>query len=317
MEGQPYIPVPHVSPALRHIRLSVTVCAWIVGLALFVQVFTWAMVNYTDMRTTRIEPVHKEYQPTVVRKTTPRQRPGVRSLTGVEPKPNEEPAPAHAAGEAAGASAPAADINQSPSRFDIWFRVQHSLALAAGVAGCLALAVQLAVGTVVSAGASIYGIRRVVSAQAWSMALLGLCLPWNRLAAEFPFGGVFTTYEAMTTASDAYTQGLATALPGLLFYGRFFLLPAAAIAATALIGLRFASGIETGIVASGPTPEELAIEAEASNRKAGSLLGAGRIGGALETTLKTAAAAAIKPDPFVAAAPRAVVADDPPSRRPI
>lgn len=311
MEGQPYIPVPHVSPALRHIRLSVTVCAWVLGLALFLQVLTWALVNYTDIRTVRIEPVQKEYQPTVVRKAPPRQRPGVRSLTGVEPKMPEEhaPAPAQAAAET-----PAADVNRGASRFDIWLRAQHQLALAAGVAGCLALVAQLAVGTVVAAGASIYGLRRVVSAQAWSLVLLGLCLPWNHLAAEFPFGGVFTTYDAMTAASDAHAQGLPGAMPGMLFYGRFFLLPAAAGAATALIGLRFACGVETGIVASGPTPEELAIEAEASNRKAGSLLGAGRIGGALEATLKTAS---IKPDSFVAAAPRAMAGEDPHSRRPI
>lgn len=313
MEGRPHIPVPHVSPALRHIRLSVTVNAWIVGLSLFVQVLTWALVNYTDMRVARIEPAAKEYQPTVVRKT-PAKRPEVRSLTGYEPP--HEPPPAEAAPVAAN-DQPPPDANRATSRYDVWFRVQHQVALVTGVAGCLALVVNLAIGTVVAAGASIYGVRRVVSAQAWSMALLALCLPWDRLAAEFPFGGVFTVYQMMTGASDAYALGSPSAMPGLLFYGRFFLLPAAAIAATTLIGLRFASGIETGIVATGPTPEELAIDAEASNRKAGSLMGAGRIGGALESTLKSAAAAAMKPDPFVVAAPRTVAMDDPPSRRPI
>ncbi len=314
MEGRPHIPVPHVSPALRHIRLSVTVSAWIVGLSLFVQVLTWALVNYTDMRMARVEPAVKEYQPTVVRKT-PTKRAEVRSLTGYEPRHEEEP-PDQAAPIPANAQ-PAPDPNQATSRYDVWFRSQHQVALVTGIAGCLALVVHLAVGTVVAAGASIYGMRRVVSAQAWSMALLALCLPWDRLAVEFPFGGVFTTYQHMTAASDAYAAASPNAMPGLLFYGRFFLLPAAGIAATALVGLRFASGIETGIVATGPTPEELAIDAEASNRKAGSLLGAGRIGGALENTLKTAAAAAMKPDPFVAAAPRAVALDEPPSRRPI
>jgi len=313
MEGQPHIPVPHVSPALRHVRLSVTVCAWIVGLALFVQVFTWAMVNYTDMRVVRIEPARKDYQPTVVRKSTPR-RSNVHSLTGYEPRTDEETA---ATDTPVLEAVPPIDLNQTVSRYDVWFRVQHQIALVLGIAGCLALVMQLAVGTVVAAGASIFGMRRVVSAQAWSMALLALCLPWDRLAAEFPFGGVFCTYAAMTASSDTYTAGGPGAMPGLLFYGRFFLLPVAAIAATTLIGLRFSSGIETGIVASGPTPEELAIEAEASNRKAGSLMGAGRIGGALENTLKTSAVAALKPDPFVAAAPRTAAFDDPPSRRPI
>lgn len=315
MEGRPHIPVPHVSPALRHIRLSVTVSGWIVGLSLFVQVLTWALVNYTDMRLVRVEPAAKEYEPTVVRKTPPK-RPEVRSLTGYEPRAAEEE-PVEAAAPIRANIEPAPDANRATSRYDVWFRVQHQVALVTGVAGCLALVVNLAVGTVVAAGASIYGMRRVVSAQAWSMALLALCLPWERLAAEFPFGGVFTAYQTMTGASDAYALGSPSAMPGLLFYGRFFLLPAAAIAATTLIGLRFASGIETGIVATGPTPEELAIDAEASNRKAGSLMGAGRIGGALESTLKSAAAAAMKPDPFVVAAPRTVVMDDPPSRRPI
>lgn len=311
MDAQPHIPVPHASPALRHIRLSVTVSAWIVGLSLFLQVFTWAMVNYTDLRVSKIEPVQVDDHPTVVKKTRP-QRGEIRSLTGAENKPdpalsvdpNTEPAP---------------EVNQSSSRFDVWFRVQDQLALAAGIAGVLALCVQLAVGTVVAAGASIYGMRRVVSAQAWSMALLALCLPWERLINEFPFGGVFTGYDTMTMASDAYTAGGPDALPGLIFYGKFFLLPAAALAATALIGLRFSSGVETGIVASGPTPEELAIEAEASNRKAGSLMGAGRIGGALENTLKKAVEPARNPpDPFLTTAPRAAEAmAEPPSRRPI
>lgn len=310
MEGRPHIPVPHASPALRHIRLSVTVSAWVVGLALFVQIFTWALVNYTDLRVSKIEAAKVEYQPTVVQKPKP-QRAEVRSLTGVEPRQADEPAPPAANG-------PPPEVNQSASRFSVWFRLQHQLALAAGVAGVLALCVQLAVGTVVSAGACIGGIRRVVSAQAWSMALLALCIPWNRLVAEFPFSGVFTPYDVMTAASDAYAAGGANAMPALLFFGRFFLLPVAAIAATTIIGLRFASGIETGIVASGPTPEELAIEAEASNRQAGSLMGAGRIGGAFENTIKKAAEAPPKsPTPFVSAKAPVEAVGEPPSRRPI
>ncbi len=311
MESRPQIQTPHASPALRHIRLSVTVCAWIVGLALFVQVLTWALVNYTDLRVANIQPTATEYQPTVVKKTR-QPRGEIRSLTGVEPKPVEEPEIPK--------NEPAPEVNQSASRFNIWFRLQHQLALVAGIAGCLALCVQLAVGTVVSAGAQVFGIRRVVSAQAWSMALLALCLPWQRLASEFPFGGIFTTYDVMAAASDAYGAGAADAMPGLLFYGRFFLLPVATLCATTLVGLRFASGIETGIVSSGPTAEELAIEAEASNRKAGSLMGAGRIGGALESTLKKPATSPVvnPPDPFLAARPQPEPAmAEPPSRRPI
>ena len=311
MDPRTHIPVPHISPALRHIRLSVAVSAWIVGLSLFVQIFTWAMVNYTDLRVSRIEPARADDHPVVVKKARPQRR-EVRSLTGVDPKPEVESI-------AAPNSGPTPEVNQSASRFDVWFRLQDQLGLAAGIAGCLALCVQLAVGTVVAAGASIYGMRRVVSAQAWSMALLALCLPWERLMSEFPFGGVFSNYDAMVMASNAYGAGAAEAMPGLIFYGKFLLLPAAALAATALIGLRFASGIETGIVASGPTPEELAIDAEASNRKAGSLMGAGRVGGALENTLKNAVAPARNPpDPFVASASRpGETMADPPSRRPI
>jgi len=311
MDARPHIPVPHASPALRHIRLSVTVSAWIVGLALFVQILTWAMVNYTDLRIATIEPTPVNDRPTVVKKARP-HRGEIRSLTGVEPRVETEPT------VPANPGLPP-EVNRSPSRFDVWFRVQDQLALAAGIAGCLALCVQLAVGTIVAAGASVYGMRRVVSAQAWSMALLALCLPWERLVSEFPFGGVFTAYDRMTATSDAFAAGGPSALPGLIFYGKFLLLPAAALAATALIGLRFSSGVETGIVASGPTPEELAIEAEASNRKAGSLLGAGRIGGALESTLKKAAEPARNPpDPFVATAPHAAGANaEQPSRRPI
>ncbi len=312
MEGPPHIHTPHASPALRHVRLSVTVCAWIVGLSLFVQIFTWALVNYTDLRVTKIQPTAAEYHPTVVKKTKP-QRGEVHSLTGVEPRPAVEPEVVK--------NAPPPEVNESASRFNVWFRVQHQLALVVGIAGCLALCVQLAVGTVVASGASVYGIRGIVSAQAWSMALLALCLPWQRLAAEFPFGGVFTTYDVMTGASDAFTAGGPEALPSLLFYGKFFLLPVAALAATTIIGLRFAAGIETGIVSNGPTAEELAIEAEASNRKAGSLVGAGRIGGALENTLKKSAAVEpVKnpPDPFIPSRPRAeMVTNEPPSRRPI
>lgn len=311
MDARPHIPVPHASPALRHIRLSVTVSAWLVGLALFVQVFTWALVNYTDLRIATIVPAHIDDHPTVVKKTRP-QRGEIRSLTGVEPRAeSESTVPAN--------PEPPLEVNQSPSRFDVWFRVQDQLALAIGIAGCLALCVQLAVGTIVAAGASIYGMRRVVSAQAWSMALLALCLPWERLISEFPFGGVFTGYDRMTAASEAFAAGATNALPGLIFYGKFLLLPAAALAATALIGLRFSSGIETGIVSAGPTPEELAIDAEASNRKAGSLLGAGRIGGALDSTLKKAPEPVRNPpDPFVASAPRPAEANmEQPSRRPI
>ena len=89
MDARPHIPVPHASPALRHIRLSVTVSAWIVGLSLFDHIFTWAMVNYTDLRVSRIDPAQVDEHPVDLKRARP-PRGEVRSLTGVDPKPEIE-----------------------------------------------------------------------------------------------------------------------------------------------------------------------------------------------------------------------------------
>jgi hypothetical protein len=297
----------------------VTALSWVVGVALIIQMLTWAFANFTSLRYEQLS--GSEVAESAVVVTPKSDRPTVKPRTlslrsklngdtdaaqpesgepTVEQPPNEtaDAGPVHAA-----------DVNRATSRYDTWFRVQHQVALAAGIAGVVALSVQLLLGIVLASNGSIAGIRKIVSAQAWSMVLVALCVPWQRIAPEMTFTGLFSTYSDMTTSSEWYLAGDPLAAPGILFYGRFLLLPAAALGVTILIGLRFAAGADTGIVPAGPTPEELAIEAEASNRKAGSLVpGSGRVGGALLSTMGSSATTASPP-----AAPKPA----PPQRAPL
>ena len=294
LETRTPIPIPHTSPGLNHLRKGVTCSAWVVGLSLAVQIVTWALAAFTDLRYTTLEgSSNHEAVPVVVSGLREREEVeevdssastsvSVHSLSASERE-------ALSSGDHADA-APPPNVNRVRSRCDVWFGLQHQLALICGVAAAFVLAVQTLVGTAVGSGAAIYGLRQVISAQNWALALLALVVPWQRAFADMPFTGVFTGYETMTTEVDAYLADASTSLSGMIFYGRYLILPGAALAATILIGWRFSAGAETGIVLGGMTPEELEIEAEASNRAAGSLFNAGRVGGALQSTLGLAAA---------------------------
>ncbi|MFW5653070.1 MAG: hypothetical protein ACOC0P_03410, partial [Planctomycetota bacterium] len=58
------------------------------------------------------------------------------------------------------------------------------------------------------------GISRVMRAQAWSVMLLFMVLPWRSiLEPTFPFGGILTTYDHVCDAADLYRADLDPNLP--------------------------------------------------------------------------------------------------------
>lgn len=310
---------PQSSETLRYLRFGITVAAWLTGLALLVQVTTWTLVNYTDMRQSELKANTVALVPIVVTHGPRRAaaNPVVGTLGSVT-----------LAGEDAGqVQSEPPDLNLVMTGHDVRFRILHNLARGAGLIGIIILVVQLSMAVSVGAGSGMVGVGRIVVAQTWAVVLLSLALPWQRFLTDFPFQGLFTDYSSMVRASEQAMQGLEPFWESAAFHGRYLLMPGAGMLAVMFIGLGYRGALEGKLL---ERPRRVPfldpkLEAEASQRAAGSLVGFGRAGGALQVltqaqatvapetpaTIGTASAASDPPSP--PASPTA----EPASRRPI
>jgi hypothetical protein len=227
-------PKPHVSDALRHLRVTVVACAVIVGVCISLQTLVWGFVHFTDARWQEVEEVVNEASVSVV--PSPTGQTG--SISGrtmtTQPKPM---------------TTQSVRINRVLSRSDGWFGSIVGLTSTLGLLAAVVLAISMFQGVVIAGGGSVPGVEKAVTASTWSIIVALICAPLGEIVPAFPFSGVFTPYAALTEASEAVRQGLPGAPAGASFYAEHLVLPLIAFAGVIFIVTHFLAGIEEGVIA--------------------------------------------------------------------
>lgn len=284
----PHHPTAHTGAALRHLRLLVFVSAGVVGVSLLAQLLVWAFVHFTDLRWTEIEP---ELAPSpdrlVVRSTGPRPRQAQTPPPGA-PEQGDSGNAARAqrpvGGPAQARPVVEVDPNRVPSPHDRNLRAAALFVQTAGGVGVVVLALMVFQGVLIAAGAGTPGVERAVTACSWTLAIALLCMPIQSVAAAWPFSGVFSSYDAMTAASDALQAGAEDAPSVASFYASFLFFPLLCFVALAIAVYRFATGIEASAVVTSVSEAEQRLEREMASIRIGNHAG-GRTAGALSRAI--------------------------------
>lgn len=265
---------PHVSEALRRLRAGVIACAVVIGVCLVAQMLVWAFVHYTDVRWMAVEESPATSREVVVATPEDAQRPRGASLSGKSSAAANAIASTLAADGAAsgGQTQPdgPVDPNKVHSAQDTRLELVADTAAVAGALGALILTLLLMQAVVIAGGASVPGVERAVSAMTWGLVVCLLCLPLQSIAPAFPFAGVFSSYEAMTSASETISSGVEGAPSAFSFFASFLLFPVTALVALMIIVLRFLSGIEQGAIVTSVSELDEKLEREIASIRVGS-----------------------------------------------
>lgn len=295
-----YSPTRHSALALAQLRNSVAICCWIVGVALLIQIITWSLATFTDIRYEKLE-------------ESAARSPAV--LTPEEVRRNA----IHSANERlVEADRTTVEVNRVFSRTDRVFQVLNDVASGGGILAAVTLLPLLGLGVVLAAGAAVPGVERTVGSFVWAIVITMLVLPLGKMMESMPFNGLFVSYASMMAEIEAVR---ASDEAGFLFYGKYLLLPTACMAGIAAVGLRFRGATFAGLLPREDHRLDPELEREVANTKATSLVGGGgRAAGALNNAIRTEepakAAPSIKIDPAPARSLRQVSPGDP-LRRPI
>jgi len=248
-----------------------------IGVALVVQVVTWSMLTFTDVRYVEFRDstaaATGENAPAVLTPEAIRRQ----SLRSVGSDADE--------GESV-------DPNRQLSAWDAWMRGGCNFGAAAGVMGAVALLPLIGLGVLLAAGAATDGVERTSGAFVWTLVLLMLSLPWSIAFEAVPFNGMFCAYTTVVERVVEY-RALADSSSGadmttlIMFYGKSLALPVAACCGVTAIGLRFRAGVEAGLFPKEDYRLDPEIEEEVSRIKSSSLVGGGgRSAGALHATMR-------------------------------
>lgn len=290
----------HIASALTRLRRGVFLCAAGVFLAALIQLFVFGFVHFTDVRYQTLEdPIPTSHRTVVV---TPTATAGVRENA-------QEPAPVMPSIDEAvemmtAVSIP--DVNRVNTTMDVILKRFSQGAVVIGVFSAVGLAVFTLLGSIVAGGASVPGVDKAVSACMWGIGLCLLALPWQDVFASMPFGGVFTGYSSMTSASEGTMDTIQLLL---IFVG----IPAAAMAGAMVAGIRFGSGVERGILMnSAAAPMDAIDRAMADSREN---LSTNRHIGAVNNSFAAPASPASAPAPAAEPGARERAAEPPARRR--
>ncbi|MFG0252292.1 MAG: hypothetical protein ACF8NJ_05395 [Phycisphaerales bacterium JB038] len=211
--AQPYI------RALRQRRRGITATCSLIVLCGVVQLLTFGLVHYTDLRHVHVEAQATEEAPLIV--------------TDQDRSPD-------AAGQVAAATteAEATGVNAVSTKYDVIFAAAIGISRAVALLAAFLLTGQLLVAVIVAAQAQLMALPRVASAACTAM-LLGLSLaPWGEVFPALGFPGALPSYQYMLdTAPQASADAGLAASAAIL--GANIVLPAFVIVLASLILLRF------------------------------------------------------------------------------
>jgi len=287
---------PYVSHALSRLRRSVSICCWIVGMALLLQTMLWAVATFMDVRYVTLA---DNSQPELIisadqirKQTSPLTDASTLSAPAVEEHAEQ-----------------AVDPNRVPTRYDALMNKASTLAMSAGTIAMVLLMPLLALGVLLSTGSATPGVEKTVSAFSWSLVVGLLVLPFGQTLGMPWQEGALLSYSQMTQQVDLVIGESLDAWGTPTFYCRFAVLPLACLVGITMIGMKFSTGVHAGIIQKEKMRLDPVLEKEAANIKAASLH-AGRAGAAMKAAGVAAAA-----EPVVAAPVAAAAGNEPPPRR--
>jgi len=262
------IHAPFVSMALSRLRRGVSLCCWVVSLALITQLLVWCFATFMDVRHEML-PDKASTSLIVSADDAAKQA----MTTGVSAQPGEG---AIAAGNSQGV-----EVNRVWTKQDRIMAKASMLALGAGTLGIIVVLPMLLLGAVLTAGSATPGVERTVSAFMWSLLLALLVLPMGEMLGLPWHDGGLVPYDHMTKQVDLEMAASMNSWGGLTFYARFAVLPLACLVGVIMVGLRFSFGVSAGILPKENMRLDPALEREAGNITPSSLH-AGRAGAALK-----------------------------------
>ena len=257
-------PKPHVSQALAHLRFSVQLCALVLGLSLAANVGVWATVYFTEARWSE-ETVSTEIAPPV--------------------RVVESDAVSRTGKSVTQRTATVEETRRVPSSAEVTMRDTWTLSAWVGSIAAIALLILMLEGVFVAGGANVPGVEKIVTATSWTLVLVMLSLPMQRLIPSFPTAGLFGPYGDMAALAELVKSGGEGAPGGLSYFAERLLLPIACLGMTVFIALRLTSGVERGVISRSVGEAELRLmaEMEQSQKSSGAQ---GRAQGALSVTLQ-------------------------------
>lgn len=239
------------SPALRRLRVGVTLCGFGVAAAAILQLLVFGFVHFTEVRFTNLEPIQERQSLSVVRSAP------VRPDGGPSPRVETEPPP----------QISTVDVNRVRTGWDVGLERLSGLAVTTGVVSTLALSILAMLGVVVASTTQTPGVERAVSATTWAIVLAMVSLPLDNLVGSTPFAGVFGGYSKMIETSGMVNTGTGSAAS---LFASYLILPLVGIVAAALVVYQFRQGVEQGIVVQSLSEyDELVAEEIANIRKKG------------------------------------------------
>ncbi len=268
---------PFVSMALFRLHRGVTMCCWVAGGALIAQVLVWCIATFTEVRleTSATKP---EAGAILTRTDAPLSAPPAPHV--VSAKKGSTPADAKVV---VSAQKPGKD-NQRLSRFDPILATMSSLTLAAGTLSILILLPLLTMGALLGVSSATSGVDDAISAFMWFSLVCVLALPFGT-AVGLPWeGGALTSYEMMIREVERAVGGDTPSWGGPAFYARFAMMPLACVACIVIVGLRFTSGVRSGMYTNNDNRLDPALEKETAGIRPGSLH-AGRSGHAMQKAM--------------------------------
>lgn len=254
---------PHVSEALSQLRFGVTAAALAVAAAAIVQLLVVGFVHFTDVRWAEAKPVQIDRELGIVSPFT----------TGADQRKADS---AKGTGEGLATLSSRADeappvlprlrpkaepveANRVLTSWDQTLGDFSNLAVAVGIIAALTLGVLTLLGVAVAGGAAVPGVERAVSASVWATVLALLCVPWRDVLPTMPFAGVFSGYEALTSAAAAVEAGR---LAEATMLAQHVATPLLASIIALLVAVRFRAGVAEGVIVTSMSEAEQRLELE-------------------------------------------------------
>ncbi len=217
--AQPYL------RALRQRRRGIAATCSLIVLCGVVQLLTFGLVHYTDLRYAHIEAQPTEDVPLVV---TDQDRRVAAAAAA---------APANPADASAGDSG-MAGVNAVATKYDFIFAAAIGISRAVAMLAAFLLAGQLLVAVIVASQAQLMALPRVASAACTAMLLALSLAPWGEVFPALGFPGALPSYQYMIDTAPQATADAGLAASAAVL-GANIVLPVFVVVLASLILLRF------------------------------------------------------------------------------
>lgn len=267
-----------IAAALTRLRGIVLVCGLLVATAILVQVLTWGMTAFTDMRYAHVS---RREAPQIVTRADPAAGAVIEGLDAPKrPPPPDVPSSINRIGRV--------------TKLDLAIRDAYNLASAVGSTAVIVLLPMLLLATLIGVVGQTPGIERAASSLIWAILLALFTIPMSGFLDLSWQQGIFGSAADMINAVEDARADYGGSGRMSDLYTRYAVLPIACLIGSGLLVARFMSAVEAGLVSEAQRPD-LVLDREASRvaASAGSLHG-GRSSALLQRSLDARPAAAHK-----------------------